>query len=103
MRELGDPIHQVGDRLPKIPAEVIQGDGSVLDRVVEQSGGNHIDRHAQVDQDGGHGKAVVYVGFTGSPFYAFMGFFGGQVGSMDDLPFKRAEIVGKDGQQLLII
>ncbi len=56
--QLGDAVHQRGDVLAEVLAQLVDRVLGVLDRVVQQRGADRVVRHAQLGQDRRHGERV---------------------------------------------
>ncbi len=83
VRELGNAVHERGHAISEVPPKVIQRDGGIFHRIVQQSGGEHLRRHAQLGQDLGHGKAVIDIWLAGDAGLAAMGFLCHPVGALN--------------------
>ena len=64
--ELGDPVDDLGDLAPEHPLDLVLGDGGVLDRVVEQRGGEGDVVEAEVGEDQRDPERVGDVGLAGA-------------------------------------
>ena len=62
--QFGDAVHEDGDHVPEIAADLVQGELGILGRIVQQARGQHFRRHAQFRQDLGDRQAVIDVRFT---------------------------------------
>ena len=83
--QLGDTIHQQGHFLAKGGLQVVQSGGGVLDHIVEQSGGDALGVHAQVQHQPGHGQRVADVGLAAAAADALVGIVGQVIRLLDHL------------------
>ena len=81
--ELGHPVDDPGHRCAEALLDRLEGDAGVLDRVVQQRGGDRRGVEAQVGHDGGHGDGVGDVGLARAAQLAGVG-LGGHPAGLDD-------------------
>ena len=82
--ELGDAVDQVGHRRAEVALDVGEGEPGVLDRVVQEGGGEGDVVEAEVGDDRGHRERVGDVGLTGLAALAAVGVVGDLVGPGDE-------------------
>src|SRR5690606_7359208 len=83
--QLGDPVDQGGDLGPELDDDLLEGDVGVLNRVVEQGGGDGGGVEPVVSQVPGYGQGVGYVGVAGLSELAGMGAVGQFVGAPEEV------------------
>ena len=93
-RQLGDPLHQIGDGGGELPADVLVGALGVLNAVVEQSGTEGVRVQLQVGHDVGYRQRVGDVGGTILSGLSLMG-FGGVAVRLVQKRFVQSWIVGQ--------
>ena len=71
--ELGDAVDEVGHLRPEVALDVGEGDARVLDRVVQQRGGERDVVEAEVGDDRGHRERVGDVRLAGLAALAVVG------------------------------
>ena len=97
--ELGDAVDDLGHDRPELRLDLLQGDGRVLDRVVQQRGRQGHVVHAQAGQDGGDGHGVGDVRLAGAAELAVVGLFGRLVGLYDEAGVALGMALPVGGQQ----
>jgi hypothetical protein len=95
--ELGDPVDEVGDLLTEPLADVLEGGGGVLDRVVQQRGDHRGGPEAERAELGRDRDRVGDVGLTGLAALALVHHLGVAVGA-HDLADVEASGVAADGR-----
>ena len=58
MGQLTHTVHQIGDIRPKLCTNILFGDASILDDVMEQRGHEALCIHMHARQNAGHGKGM---------------------------------------------
>ena len=76
--ELGDAVDDGGDVGAEVGLEVLEGEAGVLDRVVEEGGGDGDVVEAEVGHDAGDGERVLDVGLARAAGLAPVGVGGGR-------------------------
>ena len=82
--QLGHAVDEARDLLTEVAAQLGHRVGGVLDRVVQQRGGQRGRRHAELGEDRRHGERVRDVGVAGLAQLAPVGLLGDDVGLLDD-------------------
>jgi hypothetical protein len=83
--DLGDPVHEKGDRLPEEVANLVDGGDSVLHRVVEEAGGHRFLVEVPVGEGIGHIEGVDQVGVPRHPQLTVVHLGGENVCLVDEL------------------
>ena len=82
--QLGDAVHQRGDVLAELAAQLGQRVGGVLHRVVQQRGADRLGVHAELGQDGRHRQRVGDVRVAAAPLLVPVPVGGRLVGPLDE-------------------
>ena len=85
--ELGDPVDDDPDQLAELAGQPLETDLGVLDRVVQQRGGQGRGVHAEIGEDAGDGQRMGDVRIAGAPHLALVGLLGELVGPLDQADF----------------
>jgi hypothetical protein len=94
--ELGDAVDDLGDLEAELRLDLSRGDLGVLDRVVQEGGGDRGVVEADVRDDLGHGDRVVDVLLAAAAVLVAVGVRGDLVGP-DDLSDRRPRVLGPVG------
>ena len=97
--QLGDAVHDEPDIGTEVPLEVVEGDGGVLHRVVQQGGGHRHVIQTLPGHDGGHRQRMVDVGLSGLAGLACMGGQRHLVGPLDHRRIRSGMMGPVFGQQ----
>ncbi len=83
LRELGHAVDERGDLFPELIRELLVGDGSVFDHVVQQGGAQRVVVEVEIDQVKGRAQGVFDERFAGLAVLAGVRLFGEPVGLFD--------------------
>ena len=90
--QLGDAVHQDGDGVAKIAAQVFEGDGSILNCVMQKSRRDDFGRDAHFGQDTRHGQAVIDVRFARGALLFAMGLLRHSKGALNKLAVRKTVV-----------
>ena len=102
--QLGDAVHDEPDIGTEVPLEVVEGDGGVLHRIVQQGGGHRHVIQTLPGHDGGHRQRMVDVGLSGLAGLACMGGQRHLVGPLDHRRIRAGmmdPVFGQQGRRLV--
>ena len=81
--ELGDPGHQLGDRIAKLFGQIGLGDRSILDDIVQHGGHQGFMIEAHIAQNSGYGDRVSDIGLATGTHLALVSITGHHIGLLE--------------------
>ena len=97
--ELRHAVHERHDFLAELARDILECDGRVLDRVVQQRRDDGTRVHADADEDIRHADRVDDVRLSGQTELTLVGLAGERVGAVDLLDFLGGEMIFQSGSQ----